>query len=127
MSEHNEVGKWGEKAAVEWLHKLGYTIRECDWRIGHRDIDIIAFTEDMRTVVFIEVKTRSSSVLARPEDAIDLRKIRNIGLAANAYVKMNKINLDTRFDIVTVVGNEGDANPVIEHWEDAFNPMLAYR
>ena len=126
MAEHNDVGKWGERMAVEWLHKLGYTIRECDWRIGHRDIDIIALTEDMRTLVFIEVKTRTSTAFTRAEDAIDKREIRDIGLAANAYVKMNKINLDIRFDILTVVGNEGDANPVIEHWEDAFNPMLVY-
>lgn len=126
MSKHNEVGNWGEKVAVEWLRKRGYTIRECDWRIGHRDIDIIALTEDMRTVVFVEVKTRSSSVMTRPEDAIDRQKIRNIGFAANAYVKMNKINLDIRFDILTVVGSEGDGHPVIEHWEDAFNPMLVY-
>lgn len=126
MSKHNEVGNWGEKTAVEWLRKRGYTIRECDWRIGHRDIDIIALTEDMRTVVFVEVKTRSSSVMTRPEDAIDRQKIRNIGFAANAYVKMNKIYLDIRFDILTVVGSEDDEHPVIEHWEDAFNPMLVY-
>lgn len=126
MAEHNDVGKWGEQAAMEWLRKRGYTIRERDWRIGHRDIDIIALTEDMRTVVFIEVKTRTSTAFTRPEDAIDRKKIRNLGIAANAYVKMNKLVLDVRFDILTVVGNEGEANPVIEHWEDAFNPMLVY-
>ena len=126
MAEHNETGKWGEQKAVEWLHKRGYTIRECDWRIGHRDIDIIALTEDMRTVVFIEVKTRSSSMVINPEDAVDWNKIRNLAKAANAYVKMNKITLDIRFDILTVVGMEGDEHPVVEHWEDAFNPMLAF-
>ena len=41
-------------------------------------------------------------------------------------MKMNKITLDIRFDILTVVGMEGDKDPVIEHWEDAFNPMLVY-
>lgn len=126
MAEHNDTGKWGEEAALRWLRKRGYTIRDCDWRLGHRDIDIVALTEDMRTVVFIEVKTRSNTSYTHPEDAIDKRKIRNLGLAANAYVKMNKITLDIRFDILTVVGMEGDENPVIEHWEDAFNPMLVY-
>ena len=126
MAEHNDLGRWGEQVAVNWLHKRGYTIRECDWHIGHRDIDIIALTEDMRTVVFVEVKTRSNTTFAQPEDAVDRKKIRNLGIAANAYVKMNKLTLDVRFDILTVVGECGDANPVIEHWEDAFNPMLAY-
>ena len=58
MAAHNDLGKWGEEIAVNFLHKKGYTIRECDWRIGHRDIDIIALTPDMRTVVFVEVKTQ---------------------------------------------------------------------
>ena len=49
------------------------------------------------------------------------------GLAANAYVKMFRIMKELRFDIITVVGNgNNDETPVIEHWENAFNPMLVY-
>ncbi len=125
MAAHNDLGKWGEEIAVNFLHKKGYTIRECDWRIGHRDIDIIALTPDMRTVVFVEVKTRTSNLVRTPEQAVDHRKIRNIGIAANAYVKMNKINLELRFDVLTIVGDENGI-PVIEYLEDAFNPMLVY-
>lgn len=127
MAEHNDTGKWGEQVAVGYLRKHGYTIRDTNWRCGHRDIDIIALTEDMRTLVFVEVKTRTASHITRPEDAVDREKIRNIARAANAYVKMFRITMELRFDIVTVVGSEkGDAPPVIEHWEDAFNPMLVF-
>ena len=38
---------------------------------------------------------------------------------------MNKINLELRFDVLTIVGDENDI-PVIEYLEDAFNPMLVY-
>ena len=123
MAEHNEVGKWGEEVAVNYLHKKGYTIRECDWRSGHRDIDIIAISPDQRFVVFIEVKTRTTDDVAAPEDAIDSRKIKNLGYAANAYVKLNQIVLDLRFDIITIVGNN-QSEPLIDHIEDAINSMF---
>ncbi len=123
MAEHNDTGKWGEEIAVNYLHKKGYTIRECDWHYGHRDIDIIAISPDQQFVVFIEVKTRTSDDVTLPEDAVDFRKIRNLGYASNAYVKMNQIVLDLRFDIVTIVG-DNQSEPVIDHIEDAFNPMF---
>ena len=92
-----------------------------------RDLDIVALTEDMLTLVFVEVKTRASDYVVSPEEAVDRQKIRNLGIAANAYVKQNDISLDLRFDLITVVGNERDStDPVIEHWENAFNPMLVY-
>ena len=123
MAEHNDVGKWGENLAVRYLHKNGYTIRECDWRYGHRDIDIIALSPDQRYVVFVEVKTRTANDVVTPEEAVDKQKIKNLGYAANAYVKLNQIVLDLRFDILTIVGNK-DSEPIIDHIEDAFNPMF---
>lgn len=123
MAEHNDTGKWGEEVAVKYLHKNGYTIRECDWRYGHRDIDIIAISPDQQFVVFVEVKTRSKDEIALPEDAVDRQKIRNLGFAANAYVKLNQIVLDLRFDILTIVG-DNQSEPIIDHIEDAFNPMF---
>ena len=127
MAQHNDIGKWGEEMAAEYLRKKGYTIRDTNWRCGHRDIDIVALDENLQTVVFVEVKTRSANYVQRPEEAVNREKIRNIGLAANAYVKMFRIMKELRFDIITVVGNgNNDETPVIEHWENAFNPMLVY-
>ena len=119
MAAHNDLGKWGEEIAVNFLHKKGYTIRECDWRIGHRDIDIIALTPDMRTVVFVEVKTRSNRMFTDPEMAVDYQKIRHLQQAANHYIKYRHIDRDIRFDIITVVGTMNDT-PAIDHIKDAF-------
>lgn len=127
MALHNDIGKWGEQVAVDYLRHRGYTIRDCDWRYRHRDIDIVALTEDMRTIVFVEVKTRTSTELTSPEQAVDLEKIKSIGYTANAYIKQNRILLDMRFDIITVVGSKDEGIPQIQHLEDAFNPMLAFR
>lgn len=125
MARHNELGKWGEQYAADYLQSIGYDIIERDWRIGHRDIDIIARTGDGTTVVFVEVKTRTSDVVTKPDDAVDIKKIRNIGYAANNYIKTKGIVDEVRFDIISIIGNN-KKNAQLEHIIEAFNPCLAY-
>lgn len=123
MARHNELGKAGEDFAASYLEHAGYGIIERDWRQGSRDIDIVARTEDGTTVVFVEVKTRSSDAIVRPEDAVDARKIRNLGRAADAYVKERAIWDELRFDLINIVGTAPE-NFKLEHIIDAFNPLL---
>ena len=123
MARHNELGKAGEDFAASYLEHAGYGIIERDWRQGSRDIDIVARTEDGTTVVFVEVKTRSSDAIVRPEDAVDARKIRNLGRAADAYVKERAIWNELRFDLISIVGTAPE-NFKLEHIIDAFNPLL---
>ena len=125
MARHNELGKWGEQYAADYLQSIGYDIIERDWRIGHRDIDIIARTGDGTTVVFVEVKTRTSDVVTKPDDAVDIKKIRNIGYAANNYIKTKGIVDEVRFDIISIIGNNKE-NAQLEHIIEAFNPCLSY-
>ena len=125
MARHNELGKWGEQYAADYLQSIGYDIIERDWRIGHRDIDIIARTGDGTTEVFVEVKTRTSDVVTKPDDAVDIKKIRNIGYAANNYIKTKGIVDEVRFDIISIIGNNKE-NAQLEHIIEAFNPCLAY-
>lgn len=62
MAEHNELGKWGEDEAARFLQRKGFSILERDWRVGKRDLDIIALKEDGKLLVFVEVKTRRNDV-----------------------------------------------------------------
>ena len=123
MAQHNDVGKWGEEQAATFLERKGYTICDRDWRAGHRDLDIIALNEDQTILVIVEVKTRTSAELNEPEEAVNKKKIRNIGNAANLYLKQFNVEYDVRFDIVSVTGTS-DSNAKIEHIIDAFNPLL---
>lgn len=123
MAEHNNLGKWGEEKAAQYLQHHGYTIRDRDWRYGHRDLDIVAVTEDQTMLVIVEVKTRSNNEIEEPEEAVDRKKIRNLMRAANDYVKLFAIENEVRFDIITVVG-KNDSDIRIEHIEEAFNPLL---
>lgn len=123
MALHNDLGKWGEEMAAEYLERKGFRIIERDWRIGHRDIDIIAI--DCDTLVIVEVRTRRNNVFIEPELTIDKKKIRSLMLAANTYVKTHYLDADqsVRFDIVTVLGANG-SDCKINHIENAFVPIL---
>ena len=125
MAAHNELGKWGEEMAAEYLQQKGYRIIERDWRSGARDIDIIAQAPDLSTLVFVEVKTRKSETLMRAADAVNPTKARNIALSANNYVKMCRVDALLRFDIITIVGTNAQ-NMKLEHIIDAFSPMQLF-
>lgn len=123
MAQHNDLGKWGEDLAANFLIDKGYVIRERDWKCGKRDIDIIALAPDQATVVFVEVKTRTTNELEEPQDAVNRQKVKSIGMATHLYIKQFDVVENVRFDIISVVGtNRSNAN--IEHIEDAFNPLL---
>ena len=123
MAEHNDLGKLGEDEAALYYEDRGYEILERDWKVGKRDIDLIALTEDKDTLVFVEVKTRQNSDLQEPEEAVDVKKMRNLAIAANAYVKLHGLDMDVRFDIIWVIGKCSCVES-IECFEDAFNPLL---
>ncbi len=118
MAEHNKIGIKGEDIAIEYLKKNGYTIIEKNWRSGHKEIDIIARKDD--TIIFVEVKTRTSETFSSPEFTIGKRKIKLLISAANAYLLMKGINNECRFDIITVIA--GEKYRVSEHLENAIIP-----
>lgn len=119
MAAHNELGKWGEQQAVDYLERKGYRIVARDWKDGHRDLDLVAMDGD--TLVIVEVKTRRNNVFGEPEEAVDWRKIRSLSIAASRFVRLYRINSDIRFDIVSITGDDtGHFN--VNHIVDAFLP-----
>lgn len=123
MAEHNDLGKWGEDEAALYLEDQGYSILERDWKIGRRDLDILAVSPDGDVLVVVEVKTRTDEDRQKPEEAVGRSKMRNLAIAANAYVKECHIDKNLRFDIISIVG-KGRQVETLEHFKDAFNPML---
>ena len=116
MAEHNELGKKGEDEAVRYLQKDGYTIVERNWVNEKYEIDIIAKNGEF--IVFVEVKTRSSSQWGNPEDAISKGKIRRIVEAADFYLQQYDIELPARFDVISMIWTGKSFE--IEHIDDAF-------
>ncbi len=120
MAQHNELGKAGENAAVAYLESHDYVIRHRNWRRGHLELDIVAAKNN--ELIVVEVKTRSDTRFARPEDAVTLSKIKRTVRAADTYIKLYQIDAPVRFDIITVVGDK--ENFKIEHIKEAFYPPL---
>ena len=123
MAEHNDLGKWGEDEAALYLEDEGYTIIDRDWRLGRRDLDILAYTPDGNTLVVVEVKTRTGEEYQQPEEAVTPGKMRNLARAANAYVKECQVDKELRFDVISIVGCAHQVKS-LQHLKDAFNPML---
>lgn len=112
MAAHNELGKWGEDLAADYLQRKGYTIIERDWKSGRRDLDIVA--KNGNVIVFVEVKTRRNSLYGQPEEAVDYRKLQSLQQAINHYIKFRHISQEVRFDIISIVGTIG-SEPDIQH------------
>lgn len=121
MAEHNLTGKKGEELASEFLSTTGYLIIEKNWTFKKFEIDIIA--QKNKTLIIAEVKTRSGNYLGEPEAWVTKIKQKNLVKAAEAYLLQKNLDLDVRFDIVTVIfSNKGE--PKIQHIEDAFYPLV---
>ena len=116
MAEHNELGKFGEGMAVEFLQKSGYEILETNWFFQKAEIDIIAKKADVLAVV--EVKTRSSIDFGLPQDFVKPKKIQLLVKAVNEYVVAKDLEVNVRFDIIAI-SKSGDKFH-IEHLQDAF-------
>jgi len=116
-SAHLSLGAKGEKIARQFLQKAGYKILETNWRGGLGEIDLIA--EEGDNLVFIEVKTRSSTDRGHPFESIGSRKQRQLIKAAREYLgKHGFEERYCRFDAVSVL--HGDGEPQLELIKNAF-------
>ncbi|MBE2246878.1 MAG: YraN family protein [Candidatus Competibacteraceae bacterium] len=100
MAKHHDTGKKGEELAVQYLRNKGYDILHTNWRIGHKEIDIIA--QIGNELVFVEVKSRRSLAFGSGDEAIDERKQKHMQEAAERYVEQFDLNQEVRFDIITI-------------------------
>ncbi len=118
MNDKQAKGQAGEQLAREYLQTNGYAILEANWKWGHLEVDIIAMKEN--TIVFVEVKTRSSDRMAPPEAAVNSQKQNNLFRAANTFVTRRGYNCEVRFDIISIV--QSAEGTQLEHIPDAFIP-----
>lgn len=96
-------GKYGEDLACEFLKKQGYKILERNFRIRGGEIDIIAL--DNQTLVYVEVKARSSHQFGLPEESVTPWKLKFLERAAKFYRnnrQHSKLPNLERIDVVSV-------------------------
>lgn len=109
----------GEEAAMKLLHRRGYTILCRNYRCSLGELDIVA--REGETVVFVEVKTRSTGEYGDPLEAVGQGKQRKLAKLAQHYLLTHRLHgSPCRFDVISVViGPDGRVHS-IDHILDAF-------
>ncbi|MGB3143782.1 MAG: YraN family protein [Maribacter sp.] len=116
MGKHNEFGKEGEQLAVDFLIKKGYFIRYRNYRYLKAEIDIIAQKGEVLAIV--EVRSRSSDFIENIAETVNQKKINLLVMAADHYVVDNDLDVEVRFDVITILKNKSRFE--LEHIESAF-------
>ena len=117
MHSKDKLGIDGENYAVQYLVGSGHTIVTRNWRCPEGEIDILA--TDGRTLVVVEVKTRSSTAYGQPFEAVTWRKSAKIrGLAAR-WLRENPWRGPVRFDVISIVMQK-HCGPELQHIRAAF-------
>ncbi|CAG7623401.1 YraN family protein [Paenibacillus allorhizosphaerae] len=122
MSEHltkKQLGALGESSAANYLQQHGLKVLERNWRCRSGEIDLVA--ADGELLVFVEVRTRSSSGFGTPAESIDFRKQRQVIETAQVYLMHKKeYERQIRFDVVSVMADPMGNVRSIEHIRGAF-------
>ncbi|MFQ5458771.1 MAG: YraN family protein [Myxococcota bacterium] len=102
-----QTGLIGEERAALALRRAGYRVLSRNYRCRYGEIDLVA--EEGDAIVFVEVKARRTSAYGDPALAITARKRRRIARAAQHYLSVMRMpDRRARFDVVTLVREEGD-------------------
>ena len=111
-------GWWGERVAMAYLTRHGWSIEAHRFRLGHQELDLVV--RRGAVVAFVEVKTRSSLAWGTPSESVRWRKRRTIVRVAEVWRQRHGRPGDTyRFDVVAVRVERGGRYRV-EHLEDAW-------
>jgi putative endonuclease len=116
----SKTGQLGEQIAANYIENKGFEILERNWRKNHKEIDIISKKEDV--LIIIEVKTRTQEFVDPPGEVVTKKKQRNIIAASNDYIFEKDLDLQVRFDVISVTIL--DDKHSIEHIAEAFYPMV---
>ncbi|PIR93178.1 endonuclease [Candidatus Falkowbacteria bacterium CG10_big_fil_rev_8_21_14_0_10_43_10] len=115
---HNqEIGRYGEQLACEYLIRKGYKILSRNYKASYKELDIVA--ERGVFIVFAEVKTRISKYYGSGIESMSQKKQRDLKYAINKYLTLKKLwNKEPRGDLILVDINKGKKIAKIKHYED---------
>lgn len=101
------LGARGEALAARWYEARGYTVVSRNWRCRDGEIDLVL--AHGRTLVFSEVKTRSSGAYGSPAEAVTRTKQLRLRRLAMRWLDEHDVRPGSmRFDVACVVGNVVD-------------------
>jgi putative endonuclease len=106
------LGRKGEDLAASHLRDLGWEIIERNYRTRLGEIDLVCRDHD--TIVFVEVKTRTPTDFARPDQSVTQRKQAKLRRLVEYYLVAHRLeSSDIRFDVLGIT--LGGRRPEFEH------------
>lgn len=100
-----DLGSYGERLACRYLAEAGYTIVIRNWRCARGELDVVATTPG--SLVFCEVKTRSSELFGAPFEAVTWRKLgrlrRLAGMWLDSLADGERPPGDQRLDVISIL------------------------
>lgn len=121
LGDRASLGRWGEKQGEKFLRRSGLKPLARNYSCKLGELDLVMVAPD-RTVVFVEVRSRSDETFGPPEATVTAAKRERLTRAARHFLATHRIeDRPLRFDILTVIlGPSGP--PRICHYENAFVP-----
>jgi putative endonuclease len=115
LPDHLATGNDGEREALFYLRRMGYTVVARRWRNPklRGDLDLIAWDENSKehaTLCFIEIKTRTRRDAVPAEMAVDDDKRQTLRQLARSYIRRLPTaaqQAPTRFDVLSVYLESG--------------------
>ena len=106
-------GREAEERACRHLQRQGLALTQRNYRSPFGEIDLVMQEHD--TLVFVEVRYRSSDDFGTPAETVDARKQARLRATAEHYLQNTPraSKKACRFDIVALTGDGGDGN---FHW-----------
>jgi len=119
MNDNQEIGKFGEKLAKNYLIKHGYKILASNVKTSYKEIDLIA--QHRTTLVFVEVKTRSSKQFGSADEAMTWFKMNNFNRAIELFLARKNIETeDIRADLIAIDIDRTKRMAKLKHYRDIF-------
>ncbi len=100
------LGRYGEDRALDYLTGIGYEVIERNWRGTQGEVDLIA--RDGDRLVFVEVKTRSSTGFGHPLEAITTEKLSRMRRLVHEWCQLRGVSgVKVRMDALAVLVRGG--------------------
>jgi putative endonuclease len=104
-AERRARGIAGEDVAAAWYLSQGYEVVARNWRCRQGELDLIV--RQGATVVFCEVKSRSTTLFGTPAEAVTHDKRQRIRHLAARWIEDSRFRpAQIRFDVAAVLGEE---------------------
>ena len=104
MALKDELGRWGEAVAGDFLVAHGYEVVDRGWRCPQGEIDIVARLDD--TLAFVEVKTRRTARFGHPLEAITVTKLARLRVLAGEWCRVHRVSAGhIRIDAIGIIGD----------------------